>query len=105
MYGEVLLESQCAPRDTVGFRAHRCKGCRVCAILDERDVAASSAWHDLKGAIGDHVNASRPPRQEKDRSGRGSAGIGGEAHPLFPSPRMAQTQDVGTRAARVSFPG
>jgi hypothetical protein len=66
-------------------------------------VAASSAWHDLKGAIGDHVNASRPSRPEKDQSGRGSAEMGRETHPLFPSSRMAQTQEALTSFAQVCF--
>jgi hypothetical protein len=55
------------------------------------------------GDIRDHVNASRPSRQEQGRPGRGGAGIRGEAHDLLPSPRMAQTQDVGTRAVGVAL--
>jgi hypothetical protein len=53
---------------------------------------ASSAWHHPKGDIGDPVNASRSSRKEQDRFGHCGAGICAEAHHLFPSPRMAQTQ-------------
>jgi transcriptional regulator with XRE-family HTH domain len=66
----------------------------VCAILDDGGL-----WHHLRGITrretsGDHVNTSRPSRKEQGRPGHGGAGIGGEAHHLFPSSRMAQTQGV-----------
>jgi hypothetical protein len=43
------------------------------------------------------MKASRPSRKELNRLEHCGAGIGGEAHHLFPSPKMAQIPEILTR--------
>jgi hypothetical protein len=44
------------------------------------------------------MKASRPSRKELNRLEHCGAGIGGEAHHLFLSPKMAQIPEILTRA-------
>src|SRR5687768_11045 len=45
--------------------------------------AVGPTWNHQEGHIGDHVNTSRPSREEHDRGGRCATAIGGEAHYFF----------------------